>query len=88
MQTLTDITISQFLGDPVLDAIKWYVLAMFCMSIIVFLAKTLQSITASTIVKNVSNGIRDELYDKVLRKDIGWFDMRENNSGVIGNMLN
>ena len=57
-------------------------------SIIVLFVKTAQSIFTSTIVKNVTNGMRREVYEKVLRKDIGWHDLRENNAGVVGNILN
>jgi len=51
-------------------------------------AKTGQQIGFAYVQKNVSLNMRTVLYEKVLRKEIGWHDKRDNSSGVIGTMLN
>ncbi len=40
------------------------------------------------VQKNLSSGMRESLYTSVLRKHMGWHDVKENSSGVISAMLN
>jgi ATP-binding cassette subfamily B (MDR/TAP) protein 1 len=37
--------------------------------------------------ENVTLGVRELLYTNILRKNIGWFDLRENSTGVLSSAM-
>lgn len=37
--------------------------------------------------ENVTLGVRELLYKNILMKNIGWFDLRENSTGVLSSAM-
>lgn len=58
----------------------------FCATSIL-LTKTFSVTFFSRLGNNIIGGVRKELYESVLRKEIGWHDNRDNSSGVVTSTL-
>jgi len=67
----------------VVDAIKYWVCLMVLLSALIFAAKSTAVICFNAVGNNIVAGVRKELYEAVMRKDVGWHDDRLNSSGVI-----
>ena len=53
----------------------------------IFITKTFTITFFSRLGNNIISGVRKELYESVLRKEIGWHDNRDNSSGVVTSTL-
>ena len=87
MKNMSEIMFAQYAGDSVIDAVKWWVTFMVCLSIALMIFKSLSIILFAKVGHNIVQGVRKELYEAVLRKHMGWHDDRQNASGVISATL-
>lgn len=83
MKVMAEINISYFFGESVIDAALPWCLVMLLASIIMWIFKSLAGVMIVRISENITMNIRAELYESVVRKEIGWHDDRENSSGVM-----
>ena len=56
---------------------------MVGMAVAIMLAKALATILFARVGQNIIAGVRAELYESVLRKEIGWHDEPDNAAGVL-----
>jgi ATP-binding cassette subfamily B (MDR/TAP) protein 1 len=60
---------------------------MIGLAVGVFFAMWLQKYFFQLISVKVTYAMRYTLYDEILNKNIGWFDMRENSVGVLSSAM-
>ena len=65
------------------DEMNFYCMIMSFMAVGSFLAVFLQKYCFAMLGENVTLGVRCLLYENILMKNIGWFDLRENSAGVL-----
>ena len=53
----------------------------------IFLTKGIASTLLSKVSENITSSVRTDLYENIIRKDIGWHDHRENSSGIMTGTL-
>ena len=70
-------------AELIKEKVQLYSLVMVCVAIASGLGVLFQKISFSFLGGNVTYEIRQILYDKVLRKNIGWFDQKEHASGIL-----
>lgn len=68
------------------DSDKWC-LWMFIIAIISFLTNSLGRFSFGLLGENMTLNMRKILYQTLLKKNIGWFDLRENSTGVLTSVL-
>ena len=56
-------------------------------SFAIFITKSAGSILLSRVSNNVVGSVRKDLYESIIRKDIGWHDDRENSAGIMTGTL-
>jgi ABC-type multidrug transport system fused ATPase/permease subunit len=56
-------------------------------SVSVFCSGFVQKILFSSLGEKVTIEIRMLLYKKILSKNIGWFDLRENSTGILSSTM-
>jgi|Transcript_11191 ATP-binding cassette subfamily B (MDR/TAP) protein 1 len=56
---------------------------MGLVSAILFIAKGSSGIFLAQVAENITMGVRTDLYNSIIRKDIGWHDQRDNSAGVM-----
>lgn len=62
-------------------------LAMFISCLVSFVTGFTQKFLFGIIGENITLNIRDKLYSALVKKNIGWFDNRENAPGVLNSVL-
>ena len=62
-------------------------LAMFLCGILSFITGITQKFSFGIIGENITLHIRQKLYGSILKKQMGWFDQRENAPGVLTSIL-
>jgi len=72
-----------FGGEDVMDATLPWCGAMLFSSILLFIAKGGSGIFLARVAENVIAGVRTDLYNSIVRKNIGWHDDRMNSAGVM-----
>lgn len=65
---------------------RW-VLYIFIAGIVSFLATFIYKSSFGIIAENITINIRRKLYGSILQKHIGWFDVKDNSSGVLTTVL-
>ena len=60
---------------------------MLIIAILLFLFKGGSGMLLAHVAVNVLHGVRKDLYAALMRKDIGWHDLRENSTGIITSTL-
>lgn len=83
MECMTRMNIAAYAGTSVTDATTPYVLAMFGSAVLLFFVKSASMILLSRVAEKIVQGVRKDLYQSILRKNIGWHDDRDNSSGVM-----
>jgi ATP-binding cassette subfamily B (MDR/TAP) protein 1 len=86
---VTNMLFSLMIVDPVhmkSEAWKW-ALYMFICSLVDLVAVFVQRFSFGVIGENITLNIRFSLYASLLKKNIGWFDLRENSAGVLTSVL-
>ena len=64
-----------------------WLLIMVAQSFALLFSKSFAGIWLSNVTQNLIMGIREELYEDVMRKDIGWHDMRDNSAPIMTSTL-
>ncbi|CAI2362505.1 unnamed protein product [Moneuplotes crassus] len=67
--------------DDNMEEITWYCLIMIGGCFISFIATYLQKLSFGILAENMTKEIRKDLYQAIIKKHIGWFDLEENNIG-------
>lgn len=62
-------------------------LAMFLCMVLSFITGFTQKFLFGIIGENITLNIRETLYGALIKKNIGWFDHRENAPGVLNSVL-
>lgn len=79
-----------FLGEPVgtvLEGVSYWIMWMIIAALVIFVAKAISSICFAFIGENITLNVRQELYEVILRKNLGWHDDSKNASGVLSSTL-
>jgi len=53
----------------------------------IFISKAIGGIMLSRVSENITGAVRKDLYESIVRKDIGWHDHRENSAGIMTGTL-
>lgn len=64
-----------------------YCLIMFGASFLILISKSLSGILLTRVSENITGAVRKDLYESILRKDIGWHDHRDNSAGIMTGTL-
>lgn len=83
MKILSEMMFADFAGESPLEAIKWWLTYMVLCAFGIFCGKSLTVVLFSRVGQNIVSNVRQELYENVLRKEIGWHDDRKNSAGVM-----
>ena len=75
------------LDGTVLDEALPWCIAMIVGACIIFISKAIGGIMLSRVSENITGQVRQDLYESILRKDIGWHDHRENSAGIMTGTL-
>lgn len=87
---MTNLTIPMvLLGGPdgMMDEVKRDCLYLALISVGIWLATFVQKKSFYYLSEQVTQKIRHVLYDKILQKNIGWFDLKENGTGNLSSSL-
>lgn len=60
---------------------------MFGGSIIILISKSISGVLLTKVSETITGAVRKDLYESIIRKDIGWHDHRENSSGIMTGTL-
>ena len=71
----------------VIDRALPWCLVMVAGSILIFIGKGVGGVLLSKVSENITGSVRKDLYESILRKDIGWHDHRENSAGIMTGTL-
>lgn len=69
------------------DEINWYCLIMGIFAVATFSSMFTQKYCFSRLGESVTYNMRYSLYNSILGKNIGWFDLRENSVGVLSSAM-
>jgi ATP-binding cassette subfamily B (MDR/TAP) protein 1 len=69
------------------DAVNKEVVEMLLLAVFSLVAQMFYRVSFGIVGENVNKLARSELYDNVLRRDVGWFDDKEHSTGVICDIL-
>lgn len=83
MEAMNQMNFAAFGGNDVMDATLPWCGAMLLGSIVLFIAKGGSGIFLARVAENVIEGVRTDLYNSIVRKNIGWHDDRMNSAGVM-----
>lgn len=78
---------SGVLDGTILDKAMPWCITMIIGACIIFISKAIGGIMLSRVSENITGKVRQDLYESILRKDIGWHDHRENGSGIMTGTL-
>jgi ABC-type multidrug transport system fused ATPase/permease subunit len=73
--------------DLMKDEAEDWCLYMFLCAVVCFCTTFTQKFCFGVVGENITKNIRDKLYAALLKKNIGWFDARENAPGVLTSVL-
>ncbi len=65
---------------------NWALYMFFC-AIVSLVAVFIVRFAFGVVGENITLNIRNSLYGSILKKDIGWFDRKENAAGIITTVL-
>ena len=87
MEVMTIINTEPLNGGSALDESAIWIVIMAIVSVVLFIAKGGAGMTLSVVANNIIKTVREELYENIIRKDIGWHDQRDNSSGIMTSTL-
>ena len=67
-------------------ALPWCYI-MIAAAILIFFGKALGGVMLEKVSENITGKVRQDLYQSIMRKDIGWHDHRENSAGILTGTL-
>ncbi len=71
----------------VIESIIEWVIWMIISAVIIFVAKAISAICFAFVGEKITQGVRMNLYDSILRKNLGWHDHPQNAAGVLTTTL-
>ena len=83
MEVMTTVNIAPLEGKSALDESEKWIIIMVLASVLLFITKSGVGWCLSEVAENIIKHVRMDLYEKIVRKDIGWHDQRDNASGVM-----
>ena len=83
MEAMNQMNFAAFLESDVMDATLPWCGAMLAGSVFLFIAKGGSGVFLTRVAENVIAGVRVDLYNSIIRKEIGWHDDRMNSAGVM-----
>ena len=83
----TKLTFALFESDDIMGGIKKYVYLLLGLSVAAFLFAFLQKSLFGIIGENITLAVRSQLYESLMKKHIGWFDLPDNNPGALTSVL-
>lgn len=76
--------LAQYYGETYFwDNTRLYAISLGFCALAAFFASFFQKFSFGTLGTNVTLKIRELLYAHILQKNLGWFDHRDNSSGVL-----
>ena len=87
MDVMTTLNTAPLEGKNALDESRTFILVMTFVSIGIFFTKSGVGFLLSEVSENIIKSVREELYQKIIRKDIGWHDQRDNAAGIMTSTL-
>ena len=73
--------------DKLWDDVKLYSMSMFLLGLGVMVFGFLQKFFFGIVSENVTKSVRMELYGQIMRKHVGWYDIKDNNPGSLTALL-
>ena len=67
--------------------INLWIMAIFINAFVSMVSSYIQKLSFGILAENMTKEIRKDLYHALLRKHIGWYDLNENNIGVLTSTL-
>ena len=83
MEAMNQMNFAAFGDADVMDATLPWCGAMLGGSVMLFIAKGGSGIFLTRVAENVIASVRVDLYNSIVRKEIGWHDDRMNSAGVM-----
>merc|ERR1712048_834399 len=83
MEMMTGMNIAFYMKTSIFDEIMQWLILMICGSVVIMFAKAGSMILLSKVAERIVQGTRRDLYESILRKNVGWHDDKENSSGVM-----
>lgn len=65
------------------NELRYWVLTTVVMGVVTLIFRSLRGFLTGIVGQGITTRIRKELYGKILEKDIGFFDLRENHASVL-----
>ena len=65
-----------------LDEIEKYILGLFLLAVFIFFPFMIQAVLFTLVGESVTEKIRKEVYNKMLKLPVSWFDRKENRGGL------
>ena len=73
--------------DGPFDRALFWCIMMIIASILIMITKGVGDVMLKKVSNNMVTGVRKDLYEAMLRKDIGWHDDRDNSAGILTGTL-
>lgn len=83
MEMMTGMNVAFYMKTSVFDEIMEWLILMICGSVLIMFAKAGSMILLAKVAERIVQGTRKDLYESILRKNVGWHDDKENSSGVM-----
>jgi len=83
MEAMNNMNLAAATGADVMKEVLPWIGLMFGGSFVLLVCKSFSGILLSRVAENLTTAVRNDLYQAVMRKDIGWHDDRDNSAGVM-----
>ena len=87
MEVMNDMNVAPLEGKSALDEAAVWLIIMALQGVILLIAKGAAGIFLSNVAENIVKSVREDLYEMIIRKDIGWHDLRDNSAGIMTSTL-
>ena len=65
----------------------FWILMMFIAALVNLCTAFVQKFSFGIVGENITINMRHKLYEAILKKSVGWFDLRDNSAGVLTSVL-
>ena len=83
MKAMALMNLAVFMNTSALDEVLPWCGWMLLSCLVILIAKSISGVLLTHVSQEIIQGFRAELYEKILRKDIGWHDQRDNGAGIM-----
>lgn len=73
--------------ETVLEKALIWCIIMIIGAVVIFISKGVGGVMLTKVSENITGKVRQDLYESILRKDIGWHDHRDNSAGIMTGTL-